>query len=154
MHALYELRPNMDPKHATLVQSVQQAPSQGWVYACILGDRGASGTVMEGTFLVNSFPARILFDSGASYSFISHSFMRRLHLSPKVLNILLSVATPLCVFSLLELIYRDCVVSLNGVQLRVDLIVLLISEFDIILGMNWLSSYHVSIDCFAKIVCL
>jgi len=28
------------------------------------------------------------------------------------------------------------------------------SEFDIILGMNWLSSYHVSIDCFTKTVCL
>jgi len=28
------------------------------------------------------------------------------------------------------------------------------SEFDIILGMDWLSSYHVSIDCFAKTICL
>ena len=26
------------------------------------------------------------------------------------------------------------------------------SEFDVILGMDWLSSYHVSIDCFAKTV--
>jgi len=28
------------------------------------------------------------------------------------------------------------------------------SEFDVILGMDWLSSYHVSLDCFAKTVCL
>ena len=28
------------------------------------------------------------------------------------------------------------------------------SEFDIILGMDWLSSYHVSIDCFSKTVTL
>ena len=28
------------------------------------------------------------------------------------------------------------------------------SEFDVILGMDWLASYHVSIDCYAKTVCL
>ena len=78
--------------------------------------------MMEGTFLMNSFPARILFDSGASHSFISHSFMCRLHLSPKVLDIRLSIATPLGDFSLLELICRDCVVSLDDVQFRACLV--------------------------------
>ena len=41
-------------------------------------------------------------------------------------------------------------VSLSKVQFRVDLIALLMSGFDIILGMVWLSSYRVSVDCFAK----
>ena len=35
-----------------------------------------------------------------------------------------------------------------------DLIVLFISEFDIILGMDWLSTYNVKIDYFSKTVCL
>ena len=39
-------------------------------------------------------------------------------------------------------------------QFRVDLIVLFMSEFDIILGMDWLSSNHVSIDCFVKTITL
>jgi len=77
--------------------------------------------MMEGTFLLNSFPARILFDSEVLYSFISHSFMRRFHLSPKVRDIPLSVATPLGDFSLLELVCRDYIVPLDNVQFRVDL---------------------------------
>ena len=109
---------------------------------------------MEGTFLVNSFLAKIFLDSGASHFFISHSFMRRLHLSPKVLDIPLSVETPLGDFSFLKIVCRNYVVSLDDVQFKVDLIVFLMSEFDNFLGMNWLSSYHISIDYFAKIVSL
>ena len=36
----------------------------------------------------------------------------------------------------------------------VDLIILFISEFDVILGIDWLSSYHVKINCFVKTICL
>ena len=50
--------------------------------------------------------------------------------------------------------FAGCVVSLDDIQFRVDLIVLVMSEFDIILGMDWLESYHVSINCFDKTVCL
>ena len=49
---------------------------------------------------------------------------------------------------------RGCVISLDDLWFEVDLIVILMSEFDIILGMDWLSSYHVSIGCFAKTVSL
>ena len=41
-------------------------------------------------------------------------------------------------FSILDLICRQCVVSLDDMQFRVNLIVLAMSEFDIILGMDWL----------------
>ena len=36
---------------------------------------------------------------------------------------------------------------LSDVHLSVDMIVLPISDFDIILGMNWLNQYRVTIDC-------
>jgi len=109
---------------------------------------------MEGIFLVNLLPARILFDSGASHSFISRAFMCLLGLAPSVLEEPLSVATPLGDSSVLDRVCRSCTVSLDDLQFTADLIVLPMSEFDIILGMDWLSSYHVSIDCFAKTICL
>ena len=123
------------PTCYTYVVSIAGTISGASVCFCS-GVHGASGTVMKGTFLVNSFSVRILFDSEALHSFISHSFMRRLHLSPKFLEIPLSVETPLGDFSLLELVCGECVVSLDDVQFRIDLIVLLIFEFDIILGMD------------------
>ena len=35
-------------------------------------------------------------------------------------------------------------------KLLVDLMLLPIHDFDLILGMDWLASYHASIDCFTK----
>ena len=128
--------------------------TQGRAYAIVPRDHGASGTVVEGMFLVNTWPAKILFDSGASHSFISHAFMSILQLAPYVLANPLAVATPFGDSSLLEYVCKDCVVTLDDLQFRVDLIVLVMTEFDVILGMDWLSSYHVSIDCLAKTVTL
>ena len=119
------------------------------MYAIILRDPGVNGTVVENTFFVNSFPAKILFDSGASHSFISLSFMRRLHLMPDNLDIPLSVASPLGDCSILEFVCRGCAISLDDVQFMVDLIVLVMSAFDVIMGMDWLSTYHEKINYFA-----
>ena len=80
--------------------------------------------------------------------------MLLLHLTPEALRDPLSVAIPLGGFAVLDQICSKCVVSLDDIQFRADLIVLIMSEFDIILGMDWLVSYHVSIDCFDKTVCL
>jgi len=96
--------------------------------------------VAEGTFLVNFFSPSILFDSEASHSFISQSFMHKLHLISDSLEIPLSVATPLGDFSILEFVCRGCVISIDDVQFRVNLIVLPMPEFDVILGMDLLSS--------------
>ena len=70
VHALQEVQyVEAGPIAAQPVQ--QQAPALGRVYAIVPHDHGASGAVVEGTFFVNSYPAKILFDSGASHSFIT-----------------------------------------------------------------------------------
>ncbi|WP_231519615.1 hypothetical protein [Alteromonas stellipolaris] len=58
----------------------------------------------------------------------------------------LSVDTPLGDVTLLESDCRNCLVSLDEHQFTVELILLHMSKFDVILGMDWLSSYHVTID--------
>ena len=35
-------------------------------------------------------------------------------------------------------------------EMLVDLVLLNLQDFNVILGMDWLASYHVSIDCFGK----
>ena len=37
-------------------------------------------------------------------------------------------------------------------EMPVDLVLLHLQDFDIILGMDWLASYHASVDCFGKMV--
>ncbi|WMV13423.1 hypothetical protein MTR67_006808 [Solanum verrucosum] len=49
-------------------------------------------------------------------------------------------------------VYRSYVVSLAGYDTWVDLIILGMVDFDVILGMNWLSPYHIVLDYNAKTV--
>ena len=51
---------------------------------------------------------------------------------------------------LVEEVYKDCVLKIEDKELIVDLISLTIHDFDLILRIGWLSSYHASIDCFKK----
>ncbi|KAL5556368.1 hypothetical protein UlMin_038604 [Ulmus minor] len=44
-------------------------------------------------------------------------------------------------------IYESCIVMTESHRLLVDLIVLLVTQFDVILGMYWLSKYQTIIDC-------
>lgn len=37
-------------------------------------------------------------------------------------------------------------------EMKADLLVIEMRDFDLILGMDWLASYHATVDCFEKIV--
>ena len=45
------------------------------------------------------------------------------------------------------MICRGCELEIFGIFLTVDLRVMDMSEFDVILGMDWLTAYRVVIDC-------
>jgi len=46
--------------------------------------------------------------------------------------------------------YGECEIIVGGVKTIVNLIKLGEIEFDIILGMDWLSTYRASVDCYEK----
>ena len=47
-------------------------------------------------------------------------------------------------------ILRDCCVMIGYREMAIDLVFLDLQDFDVILGMDRLTSYHASIDCFGK----
>ena len=51
-------------------------------------------------------------------------------------------------------VYRDCPIRIREYEFSGDLIELLFREFDVILGMNWLSRHQVVVDCRMKRVSL
>ncbi|XP_070011409.1 uncharacterized protein [Nicotiana sylvestris] len=51
-------------------------------------------------------------------------------------------------------IYRSCVVTFCGYKTKVDLLLLDMIDFEVISGMDWLSSYHATLDYHAKSVTL
>ena len=47
-------------------------------------------------------------------------------------------------------ILRDCCVMIGYREMIVDLVLFDLEDFDVILGMDWLASYHAFVDCFGK----
>ena len=90
----------------------------------------------------------MLFDSGASHSFIAASIMIELGLEVEAVEEPLYVSSPLGIKARIGMmICRGCELEISGILLTVDLRVMDMSEFDVILGMNWLTACKVVIDC-------
>ena len=89
----------------------------------------------------------MLFDSGASHSFIVASVVIELGLEVETLEEPLYVSSPLWIRARIGMICRGCELEISGTLLTVDLRIMDMSEFDVILGMDWLTAYWVVIDC-------
>ena len=59
----------------------------------------------------------------------------------------LYVSSPLGTRARLRMICRGCELEISGTLLTVDLRIMDMSEFEVILGMDWLTAYKVVIDC-------
>ncbi|XP_070041308.1 uncharacterized protein [Nicotiana tomentosiformis] len=53
-----------------------------------------------------------------------------------------------------DFVYRSCVVTIWGYKTRVDLLPLSMVDFDMLLGMDWLSPWHTILNCHAQTVIL
>ena len=93
-----------------------------------------------------------MFDSGATHSFIARSFMHELGLKPESLPTPLQITTPVGRSIILDLYCRGVIVRLDGFSFRVDLVVLSMIDYDVIIGMDCMSTCRVSLDCFARTV--
>ena len=120
--------------------------TQGRIYAITLQLEAADQSVIQGMFLLSRLWVRILFDSGASHSFITASCVKELGLEVETLENPFHVSPPLGTRVSVDMICRDCELDISGILLIVDLRVMDMSEFDVILGMDWLTAHRVIID--------
>jgi hypothetical protein len=101
--------------------------------------------VMMGTFLVANYPTVILFDSGASHTFISKNFVEK-HCIPCTES-----TEGFIIHSLGGRIFTKEVafhipVTLAGREFPTNMIVLKGQDIDVILGMNWLAQHKAIIN--------
>ena len=103
--------------------------------------------MIQGTFLLFRLWARVLFDYGASHSFVVASYVKDLGLEAETLEKPLYVNPPLGTRVSVDLICRDCELEILRILLTVDLRVMDMSEFDVILRMDWLTAHRFVINC-------
>jgi hypothetical protein len=107
--------------------------------------------VVLGMFLTNSHSATILFDSRASHSFISSSFVAKHSLPIATMKRTMLVSSPGGEMRTKH-ICPAISISIWGVDFPSNLILLDSKGIDIILGMDWLSKYDRVIQCTRKAV--
>nr|AAX95496.1 Retrotransposon gag protein, putative [Oryza sativa Japonica Group]AAX96716.1 retrotransposon protein, putative, Ty3-gypsy sub-class [Oryza sativa Japonica Group]ABA93039.1 retrotransposon protein, putative, Ty3-gypsy subclass [Oryza sativa Japonica Group] len=106
----------------------------------------AAPEVVLGTFPVNSVPATVLFDSGATHSFISKKFVGMYGLRKKELSTPMKVHTP--GNSSTSVSYSPSVlIEIQRSPFLANLILLESKDLDVILGMDWLTKFKGVIDC-------
>ena len=89
----------------------------------------------------------MLFDSGSSHSLIAASCVKDLGLEIETLEEPLQVNSPLGIRVSVDQICWDCELEISEILLTVDLRVMDMSEYDVILEMDWLTVHRIIIDC-------
>ena len=100
--------------------------------------------------LVFDHDAHILIDPGATHSFISMGFISNVNVESQPIDCSIVVSLPTGDSRLAESVYMDSRVIIGGQEFLADLILLDIDDFDVILGMDWLSRHHATVDCYRK----
>nr|AAX93001.1 retrotransposon protein, putative, Ty3-gypsy sub-class [Oryza sativa Japonica Group]ABA91620.1 retrotransposon protein, putative, Ty3-gypsy subclass [Oryza sativa Japonica Group] len=109
--------------------------------------------VVMGMFSVNSVPAIVLFDSGASHSFISQAFVKRNGWKTQNLRVPMIVHSPGRNIRATQ-ICPEVNLRIEEVDFLAKPIVLDSQSLDIILGMDWLAKHKGQIDCAEKSITL
>jgi hypothetical protein len=107
--------------------------------------------VVLGMFLASLHPATILFDSGASHSFISSSFVTKHSLPIATMKHTMLVSSSVGKMRTKHTCPAVSI-TIRGVDFPSNLILLDSQGIDIILGMDWLSKYDRVIQCARKAV--
>jgi hypothetical protein len=124
---------------------------QGKLNFTTLEELPEEAPIMTGTFSVFNQPALILFDSGASHSFISQKFSAKCQLPFCHAKGSFMIATPGGKTVTNQLI-RSVPIQLGSYIIKTTLLVLGLESVDIILGTSWMTLHQVVLDVASRIV--
>jgi hypothetical protein len=114
-------------------------------------DAQAALDVIIGMILVNNNDATVLFDSGASHSFVAANFVQKHNLPLAMLKNRMIVSSPGGDMHARHACSKVSI-HIRGVEFLPNLIVLESNGIDVILRMDWLSKHKGMINCAKKAV--
>jgi hypothetical protein len=107
--------------------------------------------IMKGTFSINHYPVIVLFDTGATHSFVSTKFGTKIGLDLYPVSGIYMITTPGGKISSNQ-VCRSVPIQMGTNLMRTDLLLLDLEGMDILLGMNWMTQHHVLLDISSRIV--
>jgi hypothetical protein len=135
----------------SILIAARQNYVHGKVNHVVVEEAQEAPDMVIGTFFVNNTYAVMLFDYGASHSFISVAYVEKHNLPITLLRCQMIVSSSGGDIPVRQLC-PNVNLKIRGVYFIANLIVLESKGIDIILGMDWLSKNKVLIDCAKKSV--
>ncbi|XP_070043215.1 uncharacterized protein [Nicotiana tomentosiformis] len=129
------------------------APSRFYAFPA-RPDVVASDAVFMCIIFVCGRDASVQFDTGSTYSYVSYLFAHFLGIPHESLSTPVYVSTPVGNSVVVDRVYRSCIMTLCGYETREDLLSLDMTDFEVILSMDWLSPYHAILDFHANTITL
>nr|KYP32923.1 hypothetical protein KK1_046284 [Cajanus cajan] len=126
-------------------------PTTGKVYTMTGTEASQNNDLIQGKCFIKGKTLNV-YDSGATHSFISNDCVQHLQLPVSSLENNLIVLTPTNKSVIANKVCLDCLIFIGDRKFLVNLICLPLSQLDVILGMDWLSSNHVFLNCAEKSV--
>ena len=108
--------------------------------------------VITGTILVNSRYAKVLFDTGASLSFVAQHFSQYLDKPSIVMHPKIEVEIANGSKNVLDQIFLGCTIELGNKKVPIDLVPIPLGEFDVVIGMDWLAKHEATLSCNSKML--
>jgi hypothetical protein len=116
-----------------------------------VGDIPEGAPVMMGTFAIRGKPIRVLFDYGATHSFMNGKTLSKVGLNSCNTNDAFTIKTAGGNISS-ELVTRGVLLELGSKTIDTDLIILGLEGIDVILGMDWMNRHKVVLDISERVV--
>ena len=130
---------------------IQTEPcTQARVYVVTQQDADAAPDVVTGIISILDHDAYTLMDPGATHSFTSKPFLDRFQIETQPLEGRMRVSLPARDPLLTDRVVRDSRVLIGRQEFPVDLVALDMRDFDVVLGMDWLSRHRATLDCYKK----
>ena len=110
--------------------------------------------MIAGNFTLYDNEMLAVIDPGSTHSYICIKQLSDKWPSVEPLTYDMHVTSPLGHSVRVNRVYKKCPLMVHDREFSVDLIALPFYEFDLILGMDWLSKHRAIVDCDKKIVFL
>ena len=124
--------------------------TQARVYAVTQQDANAALDVVTGIIFILDHDAYTLVNPGATHSFASRPFLDRFQIETQPLEGRMRVSLPAGDPLFLDRVVRDSRVLIGGQEFPADLVALDMRDFDVVLGIDWLSRHRATFDCYKK----
>nr|GFC27222.1 hypothetical protein [Tanacetum cinerariifolium] len=132
---------------STSGQADKKPGTSGRVFAITEDHATKTSGTITGTLFIYGHAVFMLLDTGATHSVISSVFASCVTTAPTLLYHVLCISTPMKDSVRITHVYKDLPLQFDDKIRAINALPLDMCEFDIILGMDWLTEHHATIDC-------